>query len=93
MSNTREAEAFVITEETAVAKGVRRVRGVFLLICSRTLLLSFFVVVLECTGISYVYVFFAFQLPLLGSVATTALRLVGSDRSQYVLPAVSQLQV
>ena len=26
VSNTREAEAFVITEESAVAKGIRRVR-------------------------------------------------------------------
>ena len=28
VSNTREAEAFVITEETAVAKGIRRITGV-----------------------------------------------------------------
>ena len=28
VSNTKDAEAFVITEETAVAKGVRRITGV-----------------------------------------------------------------
>jgi alanyl-tRNA synthetase len=28
LSNTRDAQAFVITEETAVAKGIRRISGV-----------------------------------------------------------------
>ena len=48
VSNTREAEAFVITEETAVAKGVRRVRGGSCsCLCFNAVLVVVFVIVFD----------------------------------------------